>query len=278
MRKIDGENIIYHYIQKHILPQEDGFSYTLLKRLLIDLSIWLPPYMYTRIPILLPYVIRDSSCRLSVNKRKEEWGSPDKKGFFRDDNSLIKSVPRTFRIKSALNEYNGRSLGRGFVACHIWRAKKNSSKLVSQIPQFYSFVPNLVWLPKQIAKLTDREASFPQKFLQYMSYSLYCNFLRNNDVIADIWNNLDRPSDFTDSIKTEKLNFFIAPDEWITKRRKKLCSHLNILSNHESILRQKRMKIHSSRYLEGLKKLKPQQLKELNQWSEEYLDLLTQLH
>ena len=38
-----------------------------------------------------------------------------------------------------------------------------------------SFVPNLVWLPVQISKLTDREGSYAQRFLQAISCQIYKN-------------------------------------------------------------------------------------------------------
>jgi hypothetical protein len=38
-RRIDGQNVLYHYFQKNILGDEDEFSKKLMKRLLIDLSI-----------------------------------------------------------------------------------------------------------------------------------------------------------------------------------------------------------------------------------------------
>ena len=47
------------------------------------------------------------------------------------------------------------------------------SELSSRDLDTYSFVPNLVWLPTQVAKLTDREGSFAQAYLQALSSKIY---------------------------------------------------------------------------------------------------------
>lgn len=44
-------------------------------------------------------------------------------------------------------------IGNGFVASHVWRKLTNNGS-ASQHPLTYSFIPNLVWLPTQVAKLT----------------------------------------------------------------------------------------------------------------------------
>ena len=68
-----------------------------------------------------------------------------------------------------------KKLGRGFTACHVWRQVRNSDALASRDPRTNSFVPNLVWLPTQLAKLSDREDSFVQGFLQSISRKVYRN-------------------------------------------------------------------------------------------------------
>ena len=43
-------------------------------------------------------------------------------------------------------------------------------------PLAYSFVPNLVWLPSEVAKLTDRQDSFVQRYVQAISTRLYRDY------------------------------------------------------------------------------------------------------
>ena len=41
-RRVSGHNVIYHYLQKVVIPRDDAFSRELISRLIVDLSIWLP--------------------------------------------------------------------------------------------------------------------------------------------------------------------------------------------------------------------------------------------
>jgi hypothetical protein len=102
-KTVDGQNVLYHYIQKNIMREDDEFSKELLKRLLIDLSIWIPANFYCRLPIILPYVVRDNSCRIKQQSGEDEWGAANSSGFLRDDNTLLKGIVRSFAIKSQKN-------------------------------------------------------------------------------------------------------------------------------------------------------------------------------
>lgn len=131
---------------------------------------------YRKLPIILPYVVRDNSCRIKKPTGEDEWGSANSKGFLRDDNTLLKGIVRSFKIKSMkILEYDGKKLGTGFVASHIWGkvSVDNNIMISSRHHKLNSFVPNLVWLPVQISKLTDREGSFAQSLLQAISYDLW---------------------------------------------------------------------------------------------------------
>jgi hypothetical protein len=44
-------------------------------------------------------------------------------------------------------------MGKGFVASHVWRKLVNGSS-APQHALTNSFIPNLVWLPTQVAKLS----------------------------------------------------------------------------------------------------------------------------
>ena len=175
---VNGENIIYHYIQKTLLTdsENDDFNKELVERLIIDLSIWIPKGVYQQIPILLPFVIRDASCRKKRPETgKHEWGFANSEGYLRDDNSLIKGIIKPLLVDGRkVKEYNNKKLGKGFVASHIWRELQNDeTSLASTLPMTNSFIPNLVWLPKQISKLTDREGSYAPKILKTLSYKIY---------------------------------------------------------------------------------------------------------
>jgi hypothetical protein len=157
IKSIDGNDLLYHFLQKILLEEDAEQFKALATRLVVALGVWLSPEVYQRYPIVLPYAVRDPKCR--GDKRRglpDEWGSPGADGRFRDDNSLVKGLPRSLMISNTNNRLlHGRRLGTSFVASHVWR------KLIdgSNAPRnwlTYTFVPNLVWLPSQLSKLLYR--------------------------------------------------------------------------------------------------------------------------
>jgi hypothetical protein len=272
-RKVDGQNVLYHYIQKSILGEKDTFSKDLLQRLLTDLSIWIPINFYRRLPIILPYVVRDPSCRRKNETGEDEWGSANSNGFLRDDNSLIKGIVRSFSIRSpTISVYNGLKLGKGFVASHIWRnvIVQDKQMIASRHHMLNSFVPNLVWLPVQISKLTDREGSLAQKLLQVISHMIYKQISLPREVV-NVWEALKYPRDMPEiSIDVTKLNFFAVPNEWLLKRTCSLISEIDYLLSESYISEAKVRKIKSSRYVPTLKQIPRSRRSELSDWLTEY--------
>lgn len=233
----NGENIIYHYIQKTLLADNDSDDFTkeLIERLIIDLSIWFPVDVYRQIPILLPFVIRDSSCRRKQpSSSKDEWGNANEYGYLRDDNSLIKGIIKSFFVDGRrVKDYDNKKLANGFVASHIWRNLQiNQNKLASTFEKTNSFIPNLVWLPKQISKLTDREGSYAQNLLKTISYKIYFDTNNLSDFKKEIWAELENPETKTKhKIDTSKLNYFKIPDSWIDKKRKGLFKEMTTIKS-----------------------------------------------
>jgi hypothetical protein len=270
---VDGQNILYHYIQKSVLKEEDEFSKELLKRLLVDLSIWIPINFYRRLPVILPYVVRDNSCRIKTANGRDEWGSANSKGFLRDDNSLLKGIVRSFPIKSpGISAYDGKKLGTGFVASHIWGKVTidNNCLISSRHHMLNSFVPDIVWLPVQISKLTDREGSFAQRFLQAMSYEIYKDVSLPRE-LQGIWQVLVYPKEFPKiSINLKQINYFNVPDYWLNKRIKSLVSEIDTIISIGKIDYAKKEKIKSSRYLTTLRQIPQRQKQDMNEWLSKY--------
>jgi hypothetical protein len=172
-RTIDARNVLYHFLQRDLHDEDTDLFRVLSARLVSRLSIWLSPTLYARMPLLVPYARRDPNSRGNrAAGIPDQWGSPDELGYFRDDNSLIKGIPRSLPISSSFALYRSRQIGSGFVAAHVWRGI-NASEIAARNPLTYSFVPNLVWLPAQVAGLSDLEGSFVQRFLQRLSLELY---------------------------------------------------------------------------------------------------------
>lgn len=82
-RKIDGEHILHHYLQKNLRERDVWLFQMLTARLMAELGIWLDPAIYQRFPILLPFAVRDPSCRKRGKDDTENicashsgWGPP----------------------------------------------------------------------------------------------------------------------------------------------------------------------------------------------------------
>jgi hypothetical protein len=197
-RGLNGNHVLYHYLQKDLLRKDIWLFQMLAARLVVSLGIWMHPSVYQHYPLLRPFAVRDPYSR--GNRKRgipDQWGSPDANGLFRDDNSLIKAMPRSLTIGSPANSrYNGRRVEKGFVASHVWRELPTGG-LATRHRLTYSFVPNLVWLPAEVSKLTDREGSFAQAYLQALSIHIYRNLpvappLRG--LVDEAWELLPEPA------------------------------------------------------------------------------------
>jgi len=149
----------------------------------------------------------------------------------RDDNSEIKGLHRSLKVAtSRIGTYRGRSLGKGFVASHVWRTpplQRSDMLLAARDPLTYSFLPNLIWLPSSVAGLTDREGSFAQRYLQALSSKIYRNVQVSEplrSLATEAWERLPSPSDIPDESlpDLEQINFFEHSGAFVARRRKKI--------------------------------------------------------
>lgn len=114
-------------------------------------AIWLPLQSFIQTPWLAPFAVRRIRIRTDVNAPgppRDLWGFPDSLGYFTDDNSLIKGVVRGRRVEGSASPYGQEKLSTGLVCCHVWPATTSD-------PLLFSFVPNLVWLPRSLAGFSD---------------------------------------------------------------------------------------------------------------------------
>ncbi len=268
---VDGQNIIYHYIQRSIM-RKDKLSEELIKQLLLDLSIWIPIKFYKKLPIILPYVVRDNSCRIKSASGHDEWGSANSNGFLRDDNSLLKGIVRSFPIKSEnVPAYDGKRLGTGFVASHVWGKITVDNKCIisSRHHMLNSFIPNLVWLPVQISKLTDREGSYAQRVLQMISFEIYRNISLSIE-LQKIWDLLPSPKGLPEIDIEGRINYFDPSDEWLMGRIKGLISEIDAILSLDDKISCSQRKIKSSRYLPSLQQISRKERQEMNEWLSSY--------
>ena len=253
-RIVHGDDLLYRFL-RDMLSEKDEHFRAVPKLMIQAMGVWFPCEVYREFPVLLPWVVRDASCR--GNKRAgiaDAWGAPDESGYFRDDNSLVKSLPRSLTIHSpgAARGLRGARMGTEFVASHIWREVR-LDRLASRHPLLNSFVPNLVWLPSQISKLSDREGGPVQSTLQSMAWSIYRDapvvpHLR--DVVDEAWSLIPEPT-MAEPVDASELNLFEAGDGFLQTwalRVGSLVAALERLERGEAL----ETKVISGRYTDGL--------------------------
>lgn len=277
----NGEDILYHFFQKQLMAKDPAFARSFIKQAIVALGIWIHPDFFREMPIILPFVVRDSSCRKNKETGADEWASPNSAGLLRDDNSLVKGIVKSMKIKSAKGLYKDFGIGNGFVASHIWRKVVGDDPgcLASRNPWLNTFIPNLVWLPKQISKMTDREGDFAQQYLQALSRHIYGNCSCKPGVqerVSRLWAMLPTPSGFEDEQfpSMEELNFFVPQMKLIEGRKKKLQQVINALHDAASGVPLSK-KIIATRYTQGLPKVDPHVLLQLASSLQGYMNELS---
>lgn len=270
-RRIDGGNAIYHYLQKIVMPRDDAFSRELVLRLVVDLSIWLPVELYRAVPVLLPFCVRDSSIRA------REWGSANPQGYLRDNNSILKMLVSHYAIHSPrFASYHRAARGRGFVASHAWRWVRLDGKrqMATAHPLTYSFVPNLAWLPAQIARLTDHEGSYAQQVLQAVACALYAGAAEGQPpFLSAVWAGL-KPPEVQVEVDPALLSTYAVSARSITIRRNNLLREIAAVEQTVSSGVAAERSPRSFRYLASLAQLPREQAEGMLAWLAAYRDFL----
>lgn len=258
-RVVHGDDLLYRFFQDALRTRPELFA-AVPQLLITATSLWLPLDAYKCWPILLPFVVRDPACRKNPRQNTPDmWSAPDDAGFLRDDNSLIKSIPRSLNIRGPQGSHlHDARMGTEFVASHIWRVV-NHTQLASRLPLLNSFVPNLVWLPSQVAKLSDRQDGIVQKTLEAMSYRLY----RDQPVLPHLepavkqaWALLPPPSIDLVDFDPDDLNWFCTSPGFFRTRLSRLMSVIAALDaiNEGSSLPER---VVTRRYAAGLPQVAP---------------------
>ncbi len=277
VKDLRGDSVLYPYLQKELLTDDVWLFQMLTSRLISSLGVWISPDSFRSGPILLPYVVRDESAR-GRSGGKERWASPDPGGFLRDDNSLIKEAVKSLTFTSPRPYYDGRRIGRasGWVAAHVWQLRLDETR-ASRHHTTNSFVPNLVWLPRQLSQLSDRAGSFVQTYLKALSYKIYrgCRFESDlGEIVQSVWDQLPRP-DFPEHglPSVNQLNFFAHDPVWVRRHRAKLMAVLQLVDARS---RQKgfESRLRPTRYREGLRTMSPRSLNGLLDWLKRYSSAL----
>jgi len=255
-RTVNGDDLLYRFFVD-LFEEDSTLAAELPARMLATMGIWFPLDVYYSWPVLLPWVVRDPHCR--GNRKKgipDSWGSPNAKGFLTDDNSLIKALPKSLSVVTpSASPLSGRRMGSEFVASHVWR-KVRHENLASRLPLLNSFVPNLIWLPSQVSKLTDREGSLVQETLQAMAWQIYRNAPvapHLADVVNEAWNLIPPPERH---VSLPPLNHFEMTPRFFSTRERRLQTVVRALHRLERG-QDLDEKVVTSRYSEGLPHVPP---------------------
>ncbi len=227
---IDGNHLLYRLFT-HLLETKDAVAQQIAMKIIVEMSIWLPLELYKECPVMLPWAVRNPDCRKRTKdgvSYPENWGAPNENGYQMDDNTLIKGIPRSLKVtgRNSGSHLIGKRIGKSFVASHIWREIENDENLASRIPELNSFVPNLVWLPTQISKLSDIEDGVIQDMLKHATWEIYRSAPVNpkfKEHTEAIWSKLEPDIQRFKSFKKfdpKDLLFFESNEKFVEKRLK----------------------------------------------------------
>lgn len=261
---------IYRYLSEGMRSGRDAEEFTeFTVELIQDLGIWWSPEIYALLPVVVPWCIRDRTCR--YDQGPESWGAPRSDGYLRDDNSIIKKLPLSLLISGPEeSRYRGQKPWRGFTACHIWRDLP-SGDLAGADPWLYSFVPNLIWLPTWLAPLTDRQGGDIQAILQRTSIAFFGDVEVPDSLssyVKESWSKLPPPAPGI-TLATERLQNFEPVSAFFSRR---LAYLNNFVSGCDEILngRMPTKKIICSRYTRGLPVLDHAEIRRFRNAMEQY--------
>lgn len=279
--KNNGEDILYHFFQKQLMADNPDFARSFIRQAINALGIWIHPEFYQKLPVIIPFAVRDPSCRKNKITGEDEWATPNEKGLLRDDNSLVKGIVKSMPVLSTGPLYQEITIENGFVASHVWRKTTGSQShddLASRNPWLNTFVPNLVWLPKQISKMTDREGDFAQQYVQALSRYIYKRCYFNSELqkrIQLLWDKLPEPDGFQDEMFPDisTLNFFEPREKIVAVRIKRI---EQVIAGIKKVLAGQplEMKIVASRYTNGLPSVNKNNLSALASELQKYLEEL----
>ena len=221
---------------------------------LVDLAlrfaIWPSVSTYCDTPWFAPFAIRRIRVRVEPNApgvKRDLWGLPNESGYLTDDNSWIKGLILNRTLSPETNAYGGSRITRGVVCCHIWSGTTTS-------PLLFSFVPNLVWLPKSLARYSDaHSAAEPHPIhnaLKQISLERYGSIVRNRRV-ESAWKLLEPPTPLmlNHIVQTEIADDGKIPD-LVKKRVKRMIDFLEATLDPNSEMPQR----FSKRYHAGIGK------------------------
>lgn len=256
------------------LPRAEPVDDELACEIVAQVGIWISPRLFQRLPILLPHVVRDATARGRSSPDGEQWASPNASGYLRDDNSLVKEAVKSLRIEAPTSSYDGMCIGQGWVAAHVWQFTADGTRATLDATT-NSFVPNVVWLPRALARLSDVQGSRFQAQLIWIARHLYGDVRfcpRLARIVDATWAKLPVPQ-ATEPRTLGRLNLFELNDGWVQRRTlaiEQVRSALRRIGRPDDPA----LRLRPSRYRAGLRACDRTMTAPMLRWIEDYLGAL----
>jgi len=232
---VDADVVFTKYLKSNFDKALKSLKDDDIANLILKFGIWMSTDSYKNAPWIARYALRTVRPRIDnrfPGEKRDLWGTPSMEGYFTDDNSLIKSCYKNMRVIGKHNPYGESIITSGLVCCHVWPG-------TTKDPQLFSFIPNLIWVPKSLSRYTDVLGNKPIHKIHYILQN--CSISRfksvsvrtGSDDVNVAWsklkpNNITMPSeiDFAEFVSEPKLAALVQ------KRHNKLIDFLKAsLSN-----------------------------------------------
>ncbi|WEV78813.1 hypothetical protein O9K63_03180 [Janibacter cremeus] len=222
------------------------------RHLLLRAGVWLPVETYQKWPVLLPWMVRDNSVAQSKTKAAHTGKDLIKTassgtGLLRSDNAPIGGLKKDLPVMWAggLHEtFKSKPLKDGtheWMQSHCWSYLSDTGQSTATHPLTNSFVPNLVWLPHAMGRLTDDERLVFAAELRAIAWARYRHVEVDpafRDVVEQAWSLLDPPlADDVHDGQLGRANEFVVPAKFYqskVERVRTISSYLEKLqSGHD---------------------------------------------
>lgn len=193
---MDADTVFLDSIQEMGYSDPTEIDEITLVELALRFAIWPSTATYQKAPWLAPFAIRRIRTRVEVNApgpKRDLWGLPTEEGYFADDNSLINKMALNRSLLPDSNPYGNAKISRGLVCCHIWAGTTTK-------PLLFSFVPNLVWLPKSLASYSDAHHAGTPHAIHFALMQVSCERYgrdHENPRVAKAWSLLNTSGQIT---------------------------------------------------------------------------------
>lgn len=203
------------------------------RQILLRAGVWLPVETYRHWPVALPWIVRDNSVSSTKTKADNTGKSLMKTaspttGLMRTDNSPVGGLKKGLPVEWAggLGEtFKSKPIKAGaheWMQSHCWSFLFGTTQSAATHPLTNSFVPNLVWLPHALGRLTDDERLVFADELRSIAWARYRHVEVDpafREVVREAWSLLEPPlSREVGRDELTRVNEFKVPAKFYTTK------------------------------------------------------------